>query len=412
MTIAITKLLKPGILLLAPVGFSLAVWSLPGTSLYLRGFSERPEVTLGGVLLLLAFYTTAIVVALTCTNAGKSLATNSGFERVRSVEVEKRFYLLISFVALVGVAAAYAAVARSVSIILALTTSSANTLSENLADGSSLATLRYATAIAAPVGLYLYRKGMASLVSVAVNILLLGLNALLTSRLSLVMAIVVFLFLIAQDTSAKRIKPFVLVFGGIVVFAALTIFNSVRNGNYYRLFGVDNPLLMNVYQILTYVGAPTQVSLGVASSISSGKFDQQIPLSAALEAITPTFLRVDKTNKSSITDPSFYGYSVDIAPNLNTNSAFADTYAKYGWVGLALILLALAAFSVLFGLFMRVGGVLAAGAGVIGYGFAEFWRLFLFNQGILVFLVLLTVLGIIVAICSTVSVEKAGVRGK
>lgn len=406
-----SRFLTPSKLLLAPIICSLLVWSFPGESLYLRGFGERAEVSFGGAILLLAFYATAVLIAVSCAKLGNFLAAEGGSGRTRSPEVESRFYLVITLSALIGVTAAYAAVGSSISILDALTTSSANVLSENLADGSSIATLRYATAMAAPVGIYLYRKGNASLISVLVNCLLLAMNSLLTSRLSLVMAIVIFLFLMAQEDSPKRVRPMVLILTGSIIFAALTVFNLVRNGNYYRLFGVENPVIMNVYQILTYVGAPGQVSLGVASSIFSGKFEIHVPIAAAIEAMTPTFLRSSTTDKSGITDPAIYGYSVDIAPNLNTNSAFADTYAKYGWWGLLAILLVLALASIMFGVFTRLGGVYAAGAGVIGYGFAEFWRLFLFSQGILVFLILLTVVGAVLAMSSTVDIRRQRVVG-
>ncbi|MGM9473808.1 O-antigen polymerase [Pseudarthrobacter sp. YS3] len=391
---------------MVPIILSLVVWSIPGESLYLRGFGDRADVNLGGVLLLLAFYATVVFVAVSFAALGKSLIAGDGLVRARSTEVEKRFYLVISLSGLVGVVAAYSAVSGSVSIVDALSTSSANVLSEHLADGSSLATLRYATAMAAPVGLYLYRKRKVSLFSVVINCLLLIMNALLTSRLSLVMAIVVFFFLMAHEDSSRRFKPLGIAFAGLVIFAALTIFNFVRNGNYYRLFGVDNPIAMNVYQIMAYVGAPGQVSLGVASSIFNGKFGKQVPAASAVEAVIPTFLRAEKADKSATTDPAIYGYNVDIAPNLNTNSAFADTYAKYGWWGLVAILVLLASMSLLFGIFSRVGGVYAAGAGVIGYGFAEFWRLFLFSQGISVFLVLLTITSAVIALGSTLDIRR------
>lgn len=406
MKVSLSRFLTPSKLLLVPIILSLLVWSIPGESLYLRGFGDRADVNLGGILLLLAFYTTVVLVAVSSAALGRTLVADGGLVRARSGEVEKRFYLVISLAGLVGVAAAYSAVGGSVSIVEALSTNSANVLSEHLADGSSLATLRYATAMAAPVGLYLYRKGNISLFSVVVNCLLLTMNVLLTSRLSLVMAIVIFFFLMAQEKSSKQLKPLSIAFAGLVIFAALTVFNFVRNGNYYRLFGVENPLAMNLYQIMTYVGSPGQVSLGVASSIFSGKFGKQVPATSALEAVTPTFLRGEKGDKSVTTDPAIYGYSVDIAPNLNTNSAFADTYAKYGWWGLIAILFLLAVVSVLFGIFSRVGGVYAAGAGVIGYGFAEFWRIFLFSQGISMFLVLLTIVSAAIAMGSTLDIRR------
>ena len=406
MKLSFSRFLTPGKLLLVPICISLAVWGIPGESLYLRGFGHRADVNFGGVLLLLAFYTTVVLVAVSFAALGGTLVAGDGLVRARSAEVEKRFYLVVSLSGLVGVAAAYSAVGGSVSIVDALSTSSANVLSEHLADGSSLATLRYATAMAAPAGLYLYRKRKVSLLSVIINCLLLTMNALLTSRLSLVMAIVIFFFLMAQEESSKRIKPMGIAMAGLVIFVALTILNFVRNGNYYRLFGVDNPIAMNLYQIMAYVGAPGQVSLGVASSIFNGKFANSVPAASAVEAVTPTFLLGEKADKSAATDPAIYGYNVDIAPNLNTNSAFADTYAKYGWWGLIAILLLLAVVSLLFGVFSRVGGVYAAGAGVIGYGFTEFWRLFLFSQGISVFLILLTIGAAAIAMSSTLDITR------
>lgn len=110
--------------------------------------------------------------------------------------------------------------------------------------------------------------------------------------------------------------------GGIIL-AALTIHNLVRNGNYYRLFGLDNPIAMNLYLILTYLGAPGQVYLSVLSSIFNGRVEKQGPATRTAEAMTPTFRRSSKADKSGITDPAIYRYSVDyIAPNFNTDLSF------------------------------------------------------------------------------------------
>ena len=377
----------------------------PGESLYLRGFSQRAEVNPAGLLLLIAFYSTVALLAIVFASLGRAAVPPEAAARARAVSVQHRFYLIISLSGLIGVAAAYYAVGASVSIYVALTTSAGNTLSEGLSEGSTLATLRYATAISAPVGVYLWRKGNASLTAAIANCALLSLNALLTSRLSLVMAVVVYLFLLAQEMPSPRLRLRTLSISGAGIFAILTAFNYVRNGNYYRLFGVDNPILMNIYQIAAYVGVPSQVSLGVASAIADGRFVKESAFEDALKPIVPTFLQEAKGDKSAVTDPATYGYSVDIAPNFNTNSAFADTYAKYGWIGLVAILAAVCLFALLFGVFARIGGVYAAGAGVIGYGLAEFWRLFLFSQGILVFLIALTIVGGALAVATTVRAQ-------
>jgi hypothetical protein len=286
LTLNMNRLLTPGKLILIPLLFSYFTWAIPGQHLFLRGFAERAHANLGGLLLLTAFYSVVLLCAVGFASVGRGLVPSESAARARETDVEKRFYLIVTICSLVGVGAAYAAVGASISIVDALATSAANTLSENLADGSSLATFRYATALSAPIGVYLWRKRRASLSMAVINCLLLILNALLTSRLSLVMAIVVFCFLSAQDMPKMRIRAVTTVVWAAVFFAVFTLFNYVRNGNFYRLFGVENPVLMNVYQVLSYVGAPGQVSIGVASAIYNGEFRKVATFQTALEAIT------------------------------------------------------------------------------------------------------------------------------
>ena len=79
---------------------------------------------------------------------------------------------------------------------------------------------------------------------------------------------------------------------------------------------------------------------------------------------------------------------VSIANSLTTNSAFADTFSRHGWWGLLYVCLTLGVAGFLFGHFLRYECTLSAAAGVLAYAVAEFWRIFLFAQGIVVYLLL------------------------
>ncbi|WP_267424374.1 MULTISPECIES: hypothetical protein [unclassified Curtobacterium] len=384
------RLFQPWILLVLPVLASLLAWSVPGDGTYLRGFAVRSDFSWAAAFVLVTWYLVCVLVISFGVAVGRSWKPSRALLAVEGdAKFERAFYRIVSLFAIVGVAGAYYLISRQTSIITALSSDQANLLSESLLDGSSVGTLRYAVTVAAPVGVVLAMERKSSWWFAALNVVLLLSVVLLSSRLSLVMATAVFVFLYYQRRRSNSLRLSVTTFAGVVLFFVLAVFNYTRNANYYRSFGVDNPLLMNVYQILSYVGAPSQVSVGVADAIVGGRFPVSVSAFNALQAVVPTFLQVNKGDKSAALDLGFYAYQVDIAPNLNANSSFADVYAQWGWWGLGYTLIVLGVAAVLFQHFRHYHSVVAAMSGVIGYGFLEYWRGYLFNTGNIVFLVLI-----------------------
>ncbi len=384
-----SALFRPWILLIGPVLMSFLAWSVPGSGTFLRGFAVRSDLSWSAAFVLGSWYLVCVLVISFGVAVGRSLKPTSGLSAVADEPgFERAFYRLLTLFSLVGVGGAYWLVTRQTSIVEALSSEQANLLSTALLDGSSIGTLRYVASVAAPIGVILSIERRSSWILAGINVVLLFGVVLLSSRLSLIMATAIFAFLYYQRRPDARLRLRVLVPAVALLFALLALFNYTRNAGYYRSLGVDNPYLMNVYQILSYVGAPSQVSVGVADAIAGGRFPRPIGPVDALQAIVPTFLQSQKGDKSAAVDLGLYAYQVDIAPNLNANSSFADVYAMYGWWGLAYTLLILGIAAALFEHFRKYTSVVAVLSGVVGYGFLEYWRGYLFNTGNIVFLIL------------------------
>lgn len=389
------RFLSPGWLIAIPAVLSLLVWAVPGESLLLRGFDDRAEPELGGILLLIAWYVSAILIAVLGVAIGGSIRPLRVVEREQdNPSFERIFSVAVTLIAIVGIIGTYVIVQREHSMIDAIVSGTTNVLSQDLQSGASIATLRYATIIAAPISLFLWLKNRRSvpyLVLTVLNGLLLLFNALLSSRLSLFMAIIVFVFMYFQSKPDSRLKVVPVAIVGVVVVALLTVFNYVRNYNYYEALGVVNPLEMNFYQVAAYVGAPAQVSMGMANGIVAGRYPIPADLLGALSVLVPTFLSdsAGRSDRAISIDAGAYGFQVDIAPNLNANSVFAEVFSRYGWWGLAFALVAVLIAGAGFGYLRRYGSVVAAGAGILAYGFVDFWRSYLFNTGLLIFVLLL-----------------------
>lgn len=401
------RFFTPAKLLAIPVLASFIIWLIPGTGMYLRGFDERSPLEAGGVLLLGGWYVICLLVVIFAGAAGRAVPPTADMKAAETdPRFEVRFYMVLTVIAAAGVLGAYYTISRVVAIVPAIQTGQANNLSAVLLEGSSIGTLRYAVIVAAPLGAFLAMQKKSSWIMAGLNILLLMAVVLLSSRLSLIMATAIFIYLYVHNKPETRLRlvPTVTVAG--VMFILLGIANYTRNAGFYRLFGVENPAMMNVYQIAAYVGSPTQVAVGVARAIFNGRLDVPVDLGAGAQAIVPTFLQTTKGNRAAVTDKGLYGQQVDIAPNLNSNSSFADTYARYGWWGMILTLLVLALAAFLFSHFAQYTSVLVVGAGALGYGFLEYWRAFLFNTGNLVFIMIAILVAAAIARATTPSMHR------
>jgi hypothetical protein len=173
---------------------------------------------------------------------------------------------------------------------------------------------------------------------------------------------------------------------GLVAVGLLVEANYLRNANFYgEYYGTTNAFAMAGSEAVTYVGAPTQVALGTANDRTVHPSGSE-RAAGVYEMITPSFLPLAPKNLNT----NWYRGLVSVENGLTTNSALSTIYGQlgFGWGLLAMSGVAVVA-GWLMGHFSRYRSYMALGTFVAGYCFAELWRIYLFSEGIVWFLVLI-----------------------
>ncbi|MCT7657790.1 hypothetical protein [Mycobacterium deserti] len=365
----------------------------------LTGFSTPAQASGRGIALLVLWYGAIVMVSMVGFWLGSHRSRPAiGNERTKTFWFERRYFFLLLAAGALGVSYSVLRVGGISAIVESLSEQTANDFSNALSGFAGLQTLRYATILAAPISVFLWRKKVVGWPYMVVAMLLLIANSMISSRLALLMACAVYLAAwvrsrepqLVDSRSAVRVG-IALVLIALIGFTVLTALNYFRNANYYREHGVSNPVAMNVYQTGAYLAVPAQVSLGVSDAVMRGAWENQGDALTSLGAVQPTFLQFDKVAKDdSWKQAATYGFSVTFAGNFFTNSAFADTYSVYGAWGWVYTILAYGFAGYAFARIFSFSPVIAASAGVVAYCFLEVWRVQILTYGIVVFLLLLT----------------------
>lgn len=115
---------------------------------------------------------------------------------------------MILLAATVGVGYSLYQIGSPLSIIASLSAQTGNDLYSSLSNTASPTTLRYSTILAAPVGVYLWRRKRLAWPFMVFGVLLLLMNAMLAHRLSLLMASVVYLAMwVRQRPTRAGVRP-------------------------------------------------------------------------------------------------------------------------------------------------------------------------------------------------------------
>lgn len=389
--------------IVGPVVISFIAWAVPGELNYVtRGFAERSDLTAATIVFILCWYFLCVVAvtagilivrAILASPRWSSVGSRPGVRHdphascdFTGSSSDRRILWWLLGIALVGLVYSYVTILSSGILLPALRGQQGNELFAQLPGGSSLATLRYAIIPAAAVALHLRAEGHVGWPTVALAMIGLLAQAALSNRLSLFACIICFIYLRLEPRIAARGRPrrlLLFLVAGAAVAVVLTWLNYLRNAPFYRSAGIDNPILMNIYQILTYLGAPAQAQVGATNGYLTGRLDIDLtdPMDR-LTILTPTFFRsADKS--AGITYEHFDG-TVDLAAYLNTNSVLADGLASIGLAGLLLAGLGLVFAGCLYAWFDSKSSVARVGAGLLLYCFAEMWRLYMLNTGLVI----------------------------
>lgn len=410
---ALDELLTPHGLLLAGLLISMLAWLVPGESIYLRGFAERADVSFPGAALLVAFYAVCAALAWVFFRLGRRYAPRVDIAETENQAVDSRVVYLLTLLALIGVGYVVVRAGGPIAFVEAMARNQANLLKSAIGEGVGIATLRYTTTVAAPIAIHRFFSQRRGVTLAILNLALLLVTSIVASRLSLLMAVVVGAFLFLRMPVRLRGAWWWVGGAGAFVCLALVFLNHVRNAGFYEERGVDNAFASAFYQGLTYLGTPFQVGIGTATAFVA---DPALFIDGARGSIwsilLPSFLSPDVLPAAE--GAVRYHGVVNVSGALTTNSAFADVLYVYGPVGFVALVVWIAIYAALFGALAQRRGYALAAAGVILYAFAEFWRIFLMNQGIALYAIIVTLLAVLVATLATrhkkVDAALAGVR--
>ena len=382
---------RPHTLLLVGAGLSFLAWAVPwggAIPVSLRGFAEKEPWTLHGALFLLGWYGFFFLVALGGFVLGRRIPV---LERAERVPWES-YYLFLSLVALVGTAYSYAyvAVKSPHAISEAFLHHHFNAVRYVLPYSSGPQTLRYAASLAGAIAIFQLGLRRFRLLHV-VNVLVLLFSAAIASRASLIISAIAVAGLAARHLHAARARARMVVgmllLGLVGLFLALSLLSYSRDADFYRGYGVHDPLVMNVDEMVRYVGIPFQAAVAVSNHVSKWP---AAPASAGPG--TRVFLLPSYANKhvppSVSRGETRYEKVVALPVSQTTNSVLAMTYGVFGAFAFVVLGFAVLVACVIAGHASRYRSYLFLAALVVAYCLAEWWRTYVLNQGIVQSLVL------------------------
>jgi len=381
----------PHTLLLVGAGLSFLAWAIPwggAIPAALRGFAQATPWTLHGTLFLLGWYAFFFVVAIGGFQLGRRIPVLQRAERVSW----ESYYVFLSIVSLVGTAYSYAYVfARSPHALSeAFLHHQFNAVRLVLPYSSGPQTLRYASSLAGAIAIFELGRRRFRLLHV-VNVLLLLLSAAIASRTSLIIAAIAVAGLAARHLPTVQVRArmvfAVLLLGLVALFLALSLLNYSRNADFYRSHGVRDPLVMNVDEMVRYLGIPFQAAVAVSNHVSKWPAAPASAASGTRVFLLPTY--VSKSVPASVSrGEDRFEKVVAIPVSQTTNSVLAIAYGVFGALAFAVLGFAVLVAGVIAGHASRYRSYLFLAGLVVAYCLSEWWRTYVLNQGIVQFLVL------------------------
>jgi hypothetical protein len=386
---------RPHTLLLAGAVLSFLAWAIPWGGAIpagLRGFAHAEPWTLDGTLFLLGWYAFFFAVALGGFVLGRRIPVLRRADRVPW----ESFYVFLTIVGIAGTAYAYGYVfAKSPhAISQAFLHHHFNAVRYVLPYSAGIPTLRYATSLAGAIAIFELGRGRFRAIHV-VNVLVLLLAAAIASRASLIIAAIVVAGLAARHFAGMHVRARaavgVALLGLVALFLVLTLLNFSRNADFYRGYGVSDPLVMNVDETVRYVGIPFQVSMAVSNHVSKWPAAPSSAVPGIRVFALPTYAS-KKVPRSVARGETRYEKVVAIPVSQTTNSVLAMAYGVFGALAFPILGLAVLVACVIAGAASRYRSYLFLASLVVAYCLAEWWRTYVLNQGIVQFLVLVLVI--------------------
>jgi len=376
------KLLTPHYIILLTVLVSLSAWLLPFDNMR-RGFLQKENLTVQAICFLLLWYGLIFV----CGKVG--FAVGRKIKRAETLDTipDGTFYKIITALSLFGVLYVCITIVTTDPLFLQyILAFQANLLKNSLYDNyeTGIHSLRYLSILGGAMALYYIVAEKSFKFIHLLNLVSLLVTSFLSSRLSIMLACLIFVGIMVRR--GRRISVRTIAVFAILLFALLTVFNFYRNANYYKFFyNMTNPILMNISEMVTYLGSPFQVSVGVANHADEFRYNGNVEGRIA-EKVFPTYVQSDEDEAVGHADA--YRAFVDVEASLTTNSAFTSYYSGMGNYAFIVIAVISFLYAAIAGHISQYRSFLFVIQYVVLYCFAEVWRTDLFTAGIIHILIL------------------------
>ena len=292
------------------------------------------------------------------------------------------FYSLFTL-AFIGFIATYLKIIPNLSpseIVHAIATGNANLLKKTLYNDYSLGfvSLRYLTSAVAAIALYQWicgKRGLGHFLLLTSSLIMLLLTIVISSRLMFIMFLLTVVYLVVhQSIKNKNFVNIKAITAFIICFSILTILNYSRNINFYSSIGLNNPLVANFAEILSYLGAPFQ------GAISAVDHFNNLCLGSFLSSPSASHL-------------------TNIEPLLSTNSALLELCLSGDWFNMiAMLLVIMVAGSIMGHIHQYRASYLNLIYALLLYCCSELWRIYLFDRGIVMTITIGIVCSISIAV--------------
>jgi hypothetical protein len=382
---------RPHTLLLVGAGLSFLAWAVPWGSAVpavVRGFVVSEPWTVSGTLFLLGWYAFFFVVALVGFKLGRRIPV---LERAERVPWES-FYLFFTLLSLAGNGYSYAYVFATAphTLSAAFLHHQFNAVRYALPYSAGAQTLRYASALAGAVAIFELGRRRLRLVHV-VNVLVLLLSAAIASRITLIIAGIAVAALAARHLHDVRLRArtglAALLLGLVVLFLGLSLLNYLRNADFYRTYNIRDPLVMNVEEMVRYLGIPFQASVAVSNHVSDWPAAPASARPGVRVFLTPTYVSKSVPRPVARGEDRFERV-VLIPTSQTTNSVLVMAYGVFGMLSFVVLGLAVLAACILAGHASRYRSYVFLISAVVAYCLAEWWRTYVLNEGIVQFLII------------------------
>ena len=354
-------ILNPSTVVFLTALMSAIAWSIPDYDIFRKGFTNRVDLSFYSFFIIFSWY---IFICCFFYLGQRIGAVASSIIHVDSTvfDINNFKYLyLYSFLATVGVIFTYYKILSDLPLALifqCILNNQANQIKESLYNNYSagIMSLRYLVVFSSSLAASQYFKRKKFSTLLILNMLLLISVTFISARLLLVATLLNTIFITSYFKKNLQLKIFKGAFIILFFFFVLSILNFTRNADYYEMRGLSF-WGAGLSEIITYLGAPFQVSIRSAEVIDN------------------------VTNVPAGT----YRFYVDIESNLTTNSSFVHLHEQLGYAAWLYISVLSLFFGFLFSFFVGFGRtIFMLSSGAILYAAAELWRLNLFQQGIFI----------------------------